>query len=213
MHLDIQRNNKNSRYEVQYIGGLPGKAIFITAPVINGLPVTVPLTSRCAVRFVSGKDIYAFRADVREVYSKPFHHICLAYPEKIECVAIRKSERVVVFLETSILVVGGDGSEVTGMIKNLSISGALLACEKSLGDLDIEVTLKFNLPFAGTDFYLTIEGNIRNMGHVKDDSDIDHSKRRYGVNFKDIDDQTRILLHGYICEQQANNRLSDAAKG
>ncbi len=162
--------------------------MFISTPIVNGLPVNAIVGSSCAVRFVSGKDIYAFHANVRQVHNEALHYVVLPYPEKIESVAVRQSERVKAFVEARTSIVGGDGEEMVNMVRNISSSGVLLVCEKSLGDVDVDLIVKFKLPFAGTETEVCIEGTIRNVAEQKQGESEDHSSRRYGIMFKELND-------------------------
>ncbi len=212
VNLELINSSKKKRFEVPYIGLLPGKAVFISTPVINGLPVNVVVGGRCAIRFMSGKDIYGFMADIRAVHSKPFNHMVLSYPEDIETVSVRQAERVKAFIEARTQIVGGDGKQIISMVRNISVTGALLVCEQSLGDVDKKILIKFKLPFAQTESDVSIEASIKNVGDMPPEEGEDHSMRRYGVMFNELDDATRILLHGYIYEQQTKNRLFDVGR-
>jgi len=180
----------------------------VSVPVINGLPINVVIGGHCAIRYMSGKDIYGFHADIRMLHSKPFHYMILSYPQEIEQVTVRQSERVKAFLEARTQVIGGDGGSIISMIRNISITGALLVCEQSLGELDKNLRIEFKLPFAETESDVVIEGSIKNVSDAFKE-EADHELRRYGVMFKELDDTTRILLQGYIFEQQTKNRLFD----
>ncbi len=212
INLELINSAKKRRFDVPYIGCLPSKAVFISTPVINGLPVNVVVGGKCAIRFMSGKDIFGFKSDVRMVHSKPFNHIILSYPENIEIVSVRQAERVRAFVEARTQIIGGDGKQIISMIRNISVTGALLVCEQSLGEIDKELKIEFKLPFADTESNVSVKASIKNISDMPPEEGEDHALRRYGVMFNKLDDSTRILLHGYIYEQQTKNRLFDVGR-
>jgi len=205
MQLEIINSNADIRHSVVYIGSLPGKSILVSAPMNNQLPDNIMTSTQVAIRFFSGKDIYAFKSIVSLIYSEPFNYLHLFYPEKIESVMVRQAERIPAFIEARTSL-AENGEQLVSMIRNISTSGFLLVCEKTLGEVETEIFIKFTLEFAKQINELCIKGIIKNVGELQVSEGEDHAMRRYGIEFSNLDDSTEILIHGYIFEQLVKSR-------
>jgi len=205
MQLEVINSDVSIRHSVIYIGSLPGKSILISAAMNARLPDNIMTSTQVAIRFFSGKDIYAFKSIVSLIYSEPFNYLHLFYPEKIESVMVRQAERVPAFIE-ALTSLAENGEPLVSMIRNISTSGFLLVSEKSLGEVGTEVFIKFTLEFAKQINELCVKGIIKNVGELKVSEGEDHSLRRYGIEFTDLDESIAILIHGYIFEQLVKSR-------
>ena len=76
------------------LGWSPPHFVLLQMPYIQGVPLEVSKNMPCVVRYVSEGNIYGFKTSVMKIQFDPQPLLFLKYPENIENVSLRKSERI-----------------------------------------------------------------------------------------------------------------------
>ena len=112
-----------TRYTSTLRGSNFPKFIIMDIPFDNNKPVIVHHHAEGVVRFESGGVISGFEAQVTKQYTSPFAIWVTSYPEEIQSVNLRKSQRITTFLLSKL--VSPDKREMEGAIVDLSEGGGL----------------------------------------------------------------------------------------
>ncbi|MCW5621515.1 MAG: flagellar brake protein [Burkholderiales bacterium] len=154
------------------------------------------LVARCLI----GRQVYGFKSSVLRICFQPYPYLHLAYPHDVECVELRKSERVVVSLPVQ--VIAKQGSYNAHLI-DLSASGAQVTCDQVLGEVGDELKLAFTLTFAGVSRELMCAGLVRN---ISKGLSVDSAQHTHGVEFLSLSQEDIQFLLGYLYETLAHGR-------
>lgn len=199
LQLVFSADDSHRKHATKVIGYLPGKSLLVTTPRIDGNLMLVREGQPVVVRILSGNSIYAFNTQVLATSLKPFAYLHLTYPDKIECIVVRKSLRVSTNLAATVNRVTVDdpkGSEVAeAVINDISTSGAMLLADMALGQVGDLLTLTIRVHVAGMQKYLKMSSVIRSL---RVNSDGGHL---HGIEFQLLEEMDNILLHGFVYEQ------------
>lgn len=149
--LQAKGAHKNIRYKSSVVGWKPPRVVIIDMPVLNGAYINLASGCTCVVSYILRGNAYGFETKVIKNINDPnFPLIYLAYPQRIEKIALRKHKRV----ETSIPIhidqqVDQGVRMAEGDILDLSIGGCMfeISTQDSL-NLKLEdcITISFSLP-------------------------------------------------------------------
>ena len=144
-----------------------------------------------------------FRSTAIHATSRPYPHLHLTFPDKLESSTVRKAERVDCKLIVSVQNEEANKSFPEGKsaaMKNLSTAGAQLITNEPIGDNGDKISITCKVTVAHFEQYLNITGIIRRIAEKEDDAD----KIEHGIEFTIPDDKDKLLLHGFIYEQMLN---------
>src|SRR5882762_4693060 len=127
LQLELLTDSTRSHYYTTLIGYVSGHSVLM--------------------RTFSGRHAYTFESTVDRVCRTPYPYLHLAYPAQVQQTLIRGALRVRVNLTATALNAANQGEALPSAltIADLSISGALLEAEKSLGEVGetLELAFKF----------------------------------------------------------------------
>lgn len=191
------------KYSVQLLGYSENKSILISSPLREGKEVLLDKNSVIAVRMLVGKRVCAFEARILYRSIQPYSYYHLSYPESVEALQVRNSERVTTSIETEVdsdFDIVGEWPKLA-YINNISSTGARLNSAYSLGVSGHELILNFDVQVSDRDLQLKLSSVIRNVEHNGGLEDDDTNRFVYGVEFIDLDDEQHLSLSSYIYEQ------------
>jgi len=193
------------KYPVHLLGYSENRSLFISTPLREGKEVLLDKDCVLTVRLLVGKSVCAFQTKVLYRSIQPYTYYHLAYPDEIEALQVRNSERV----DTKISADIDSDFDIVGewpkpaLINNLSKTGAKMTSPFSLGDKGHELLVAFQLFVSGMDKRVCLPSLIRNI-EVNADIEAGHDGRYIvGVEFVNLTDEQRLTLSTYIYE---NNR-------
>ena len=163
-----------------------------------------------SVFMFSGKGVYRFNTMVDVVFSRPFPHMCLKFPRHVYFKTLRKNQRVPVNIIASLVNRSAnefENSKIAGRIIDLSLGGILVESSKINGNVSdvIECTFKINMD--GEELVFLIQGVLRSLSTLdqKDGTKLNS----YGIQFKDIAFQDKVMLQSYIFQLLTGEKLDD----
>jgi len=121
LNIQVQADNGGTRLNARVLGMLEGASII--AHLLAPGPLRVG--DKVSVRCLEGRSISGFRSTVIEICSSPYAHFHLSYPNQLERVEVRQSERVSVAIPVTVHT--ADGVGVTAEVRDLSASGISLS--------------------------------------------------------------------------------------
>ncbi len=124
--LQAQLSNGDPRFRCRYLGMKPGDYLILQMPGIPGL--REKLISRCnlILRFLISGKIYGFRSTVLGHTLRPAPMLFISYPNSLETLNLRKSERIETFIECEAEI---NDQIVRGVVLDLSSDGCRISIE------------------------------------------------------------------------------------
>lgn len=205
LNLQLSHRHKGQRWNARLIGFLEGESIVVTTPRNSGAPVPFYNDDEVTVRYLAGREIHGFSTWVRKVATQPYPYLHLAFPKAIERVTIRQEERVPMDLPVKYQSLKQRDVAGDGRLLDLSAAGALLKGQEGLGDVGEELELRFDVSFAGSETHIEVGAIIRN---IKPDEgrNADDDARLYGLQFRDLSEQSRLFIKGFVYERIIQHR-------
>lgn len=204
LQLQFSPGNADDRYYVKLIGFLENKSIVVTTPRMDGTALKILPEQSFIVRMISGNSAQGFTATALCSTSRPYHHLHLTYPDNLESITVRKAERVNCKLivtvhneepERSL----GDGKSAS--MQDISTAGSQIFTLESIGEKGDTITINSKVNVVGLEQYLTISGIIRRVIEPKEEG----GRFEYGIEFVLLQDNDKLLLHGFVYEQMMND--------
>jgi len=173
------------------IGMKPDVFLIIKSPTIIAAEDLLAEGSSLVVRYTYLGDVYRFKTDVLGTSHEPFKVTFLTYPDVVEKIEFRDTQRVLCFFPATLSY---NKSKISGMITDISLGGckfrtdAIEQIEGLLLKNEGDVSLQFQL--------LGHEGTKEFQGKIKKlEFDMNFS---LGIGFRDIDDDTRQVISSYV---------------
>lgn len=201
LNLELLSTPQNSRHDVRLIGYAKGKSLLVTAPLVNGTPVTVYNGYECNVRYLQGTKVFGFHSCVLAVCNHPYRYLHLSYPEVLNAVTFRRSERIRKHIPVTVHPEGdpeGASPKSVAAMLDISTTGARLVSQKDIGEEGELIRMAFNLVFSGLEHRIQLLAVIRNRGDRTTTGG--RQGGHYGVEFKDVSEQDKLFIHGFIYE-------------
>ncbi len=202
--LSLEAPDHSARYNVRLMGYLVGASVIVTQPLADGRQVLLktgrPFTVRSAVR----NKVFAFNTQVRHFSHQPYAYVHLEYPRSLLALEVRNSERIKVEIPGEVFSDFDTGSgewprSVT--ITDLSRTGAGVQSESLLGREGDELKLRCTLTVADVTKVFNLGSVIRSRNYVTTAEG--DSRHQYGLQFHNLSEAARIVLSGFIYEQQS----------
>lgn len=193
------------RLPVKYIGHLKDISVLVTLPTANGLPLALREGEKIVLRAFSGQNVFGFTATVERVCKIPFSYLHLSYPDRVSGMVVRKSPRIktniIVAVQNAVRENGSD--KMSGILKNLSTTGAGLDARRPLGKKGDILNLAFRVDIHNVDMYMSINASI--IALTPQPSGGDAEVLRHGLEFKDLNPNDCVLLQSMIYRQMVEN--------
>ncbi|WP_369602359.1 flagellar brake protein [Hahella sp. SMD15-11] len=199
--LHLESIDTKTRFTVKLIGYVPGGSILVLPPVIKGKQVLLRKDKIYNVRAAVGGKVCAFRTQVLFTHMQPYAYSHLQYPEEMQALQVRESERVDVRIEASVTSEFDTGTGEwprDALMVDLSKSGCGLRTRLPIGVPGHEVVVHFIVTVAGVSKQLHLKSVIRNR--IPLDEEGPH-RFFYGLQFAQLSEAARLVLNGFIFEK------------
>lgn len=197
--LRVESRAPRSRFVSELIGYRVGGSVLIAAPSAGALAASVNAGSSVTVRLMAGNRICAFTSRLLRVQAQPFAYWHLEYPKAVEVRRIRNCSRVPVRLKIA-LDAQEDSSAVqaglpcSALCTDISLQGACVETLGLIGQPGDRLFVTMRLALAGIDQVLLVPVQIRIQQALA-------AGFRYGVEFLELEEDSRVMLAGFVYQQ------------
>jgi len=142
----VQATLRGEKYQVALRGWVEDEYLIVDYPHFKGDLVKIAPLTGCSLSFTSDGTYFDFKTLVLYAVSHPVRLMVLEYPKSFTSYKLRKNNRHKANFPFSFIVEGSaSGTELTGSIRDLSLSGALVTHSQQLikGDM-IRLTVNLN---------------------------------------------------------------------
>lgn len=175
--------------EVEFAAALHGKCIFVTLPEKEAGQRGMQTGNRYKVSGFNGTCEFAFTSAILQIQLKPFFHVHLAYPDAIEIRVVRGAMREKLSIAVYAMPEGAREG-CLGMMKDLSISGAMIESATSWGEVGDKVNIAFTTQFEAKKVDLKIPAVIRH--NSKGNSGGNYN---IGLEFGEVGQNDKLILY------------------
>ena len=189
--LFLQLSGYKGFFPSYLIGMKPDTFLIIKTPTIISRQNLLSEGTSLVVRYTHLGDVYKFTTTIVGTNEKPLKVTYLSYPDVIEKIECRDTQRVNCFIPASLAY---DKIKIEGMVTDISLGGckfrtdSIDQIEGLLIRKEGDVTLNFSL--LGLEGAKEFKGNIKKVAF-----DIDFA---LGVGFSDIDKDSRKIIESYV---------------
>ena len=209
LQLELLTDSTRSHYYTTLIGYVSGHSVLMRTPQVQNLPIPVREGEPVLVRTFSGRHAYTFESKVDRVCRAPYPYLHLAYPAQVQQTLIRGALRVRVNLTATALNAAKQGEALpsASTIADLSISGALLEAEKSLGEVGeaLELAFKFLVQPNNYEVKLATQVDIQSVRKTSRERRLEEVFT-HGVRFAKLRPTEALLLQSYIQQVLLDDR-------
>ena len=118
--VSIAFGKDDKQYFVPCLGVCTGKFFMTQVPIESGVDKKLTPGNAAVIRFVESGMVCGFKVNVQHVIMHPFRLIFFDYPDVLEVINLRASERITLFLKATLQK---DGKNFEGAIRDLSNGG------------------------------------------------------------------------------------------
>jgi c-di-GMP-binding flagellar brake protein YcgR len=198
----LEVRSPRQRFAVQLLGLKHNQSLLVSAPKPSG-PSLVHAGTRFTARLMCGNYLCSFETRLLHVQSQPYLYWHLAYPAQVELRKLRRHTRVAMNLSVRIeadeFALPGSSPAVTACCRDLSLSGARIDAAHILGQPGDALFVTARVSVAGMDHMLLLPARICNQ--YQSASGLLNAFS-HGVEFVDLEEDTRLILAGFIYQQQ-----------
>jgi hypothetical protein len=209
LQLELGRDNARHHYYTTLIGFVTGHSILVRTPLVQNLPIPIPEGTSVLVRAFSGCHAFTLESRIDRVCRSPYPYMHLAYPAQVQQTLIRGALRVrislpgVAFKSTQ----AADASPHTVLLSDLSVSGAQLETQTSLGDPGEEFGLTFKFLVQPNNYEVKLTNSVRIQSVRKVTAGKGPEELfSHGVRFDKLHATEGLLLQSYIQQVLLSDR-------
>lgn len=201
LQMMLQHGAKPSIYYTELIGYVDGEYLIVKMPFENGLSIQVNAGEQVTLRVLAGVDVFTLTSRVKTVFKAPYYYIHLSFPTDIKSIALRGAVRAKVNLPVQI-------NGVTGVISDISVTGAAIVADNALGGLNEETLLSFDFPIkpSNQSAHINTSATIRSVQQLPSKKKDAPPRFTHGVSFHELDLTSQVMLQNLVYESM--NRLS-----
>jgi len=193
----------SERHIVKLVGHLEPISVLVTAPMVHGVRLPLLEDESVVARVFSGQNAFGFTCTIKRVCKVPFDYLHLSFPDEIQGAIIRKSPRIRMKIIASIVDPDNEAAApLSGMIVNISSTGARVDARKPLGKGGQKLKLSFRVNLHGMEVYLTTSALIRSV--LRDDGTIESAQPsmvHHGIEFQDLQPNDSMILQSLIYQK------------
>ena len=209
LQLELVTDSSRNQYYTTLIGYVPGHSVLIRTPLVQNLPIPVPEGADVLIRAFSGRHAFTLESRIDRVCRSPYPYMHLAYPAQVQQTLIRGALRVRVALPGLVSDPDEQADEPPRpvMLSDLSVSGAQLETELSLGALGEKFALAFKFLVQPNNY----EVKLTTLAQVQSVRKIRKGKGpeelfSHGVRFNKLHATEGLLLQSYIQQVLLSDR-------
>jgi len=208
IQLQNPADESKDRIFVKLVGYRENKSILVTSPKMGGTEIQVQKGHKFIARLFSVKTVYAFSVTVLEEKRTPYPYIHLTYPQKVESVVVRSAQRVGVELIVSVQNEDPDKTldeAASAKMTDISTGGSKLTTVTGIGDIGDDISIAAKFKVGGVDQYVQILATIRRVDFYEAQDESSKDQHVYGLEFRFVEENDRLVLHGFVYEQMSKN--------
>lgn len=209
LQLELAADGANNQYYTNLIGFVTGHSVLIRTPLVQHLPIPVPEGVPVLVRAFSGRHAFTFESKVERVCRSPYPYMHISYPAQVQQTLIRGALRVRIALPgiASNSTAQADALPHAVVLSDLSVSGAQLETESSLGEPGGKVGLAFKFVVQPNNYEvkLTTSAHIQSVRKAKKGKGPEEVFS-HGVRFDRLHATEGLLLQSYIQQVLLSDR-------
>ncbi|MCK9621660.1 MAG: flagellar brake protein [Methylobacter sp.] len=200
LQMMLQHGAKPSIYYTELIGYVDKEYLIVKMPFENGLSIQVNTGEQVTLRILAGVDVFTLTSRVKTVFKAPYYYIHLSFPTDIKSIALRGAVRAKVNLPVQI-------NGVTGVISDISVTGAAIVADNALGGLNEETLLSFDFPIkpSNQSAHINTSATIRSVQQLPSKKKDAPPRFTHGVSFHELDLTSQVMLQNLVYE---STRLS-----
>ena len=202
--LQIERleDDSGQLFKATLIGYRAGHTLMVTAPMTTSLAEG----DRCLVRFESGDNVFAFNTRVISVNNHPYPYLHLEYPEGVQGVMARRSQRISVNDLVMMLVMENEGHKLSVALADISPSGARLVANQRMGSVGEKFSIEIpNQVYQATE-RVVLPCAIRYVREERRGSGSGGSLYHHGVEFAGLTRKALAFIERYISDKVVESR-------
>lgn len=190
--LFLQSNITTERIPTFLIGVIPQSGLIIKTPYVHGVENIALSGNDIVIRYVFMGEVFGFQSKILTTIAFPFKLTFITYPEKIEKMSLRKKERVLCNIPTSLHFFS---FQIKGVVIDVNSDGVLFST-KAIDDvaampLTIDMAIVLMMPLMGMEGKTRVEGIIKNIRH--NDRGI-----QFGIAFHNLSEDLVHKLDKYV---------------
>lgn len=193
----IETKVPKGRYSVRLIGVHEQMAVLVSAPKTRKVLYTEGAI--LAVKMLVGNHLVSFSSRLLKVQSEPFAYWVLSYPSQLETQPFRQHTRVPLHLP---VVVDQDEQVLHQPIKalcvDMSLQGASLEASHAMASVGETIHVTARVSVAGINQVILVAAKVRSVMQTETHP---LSVYRHGVAFEALEDDTRLVIAGYLYQQ------------
>ena len=202
LQIDRPEDDSGQLFKANLIGYRTGHTLIVTAPMTTSFAEG----DRCVVRFESGDSMFAFNSHVISVCNHPFPYLHLEYPEGVQGVMARRSQRISVNDLVMMLVMENEGHKLSVALADISLSGARLVASQRLGSVGEKFSIEIpNKVYQATE-RIVLPCAIRYVREERRTSGSGGSLYHHGVEFAGLTRKALIFIDHYISDKVVESR-------
>ena len=209
LQLELVADGLRNHYYTTLIGFVPGHSVLIRTPLVQNLPIPVREGADVLVRAFSGRHAFTLQSRIDRVCRSPYPYMHLAYPAQVQQTLIRGALRVRVALPgtASSLTNQADALPRAVVLSDLSVSGAQLEAEQSLGEPGEKFGLAFKFVVQPNNYEvrLTISAQVQSVRKVRKGKGPEELFS-HGVHFNKLHGTEGLLLQSYVQQVLLSDR-------
>lgn len=193
----IETRIPKGRYSVRLIGVHEQAAVLVSAPKTRKSPFTEGAV--IGVKLLIGNRLVSFTSRLLKSHTEPFPYWVLSYPPQIDIQAFRQHTRVPMHLP--VLVDRGESDmhqPARALCVDMSLQGALIEAPISLAAVGETIFVTARVSVAGIDHVIMANATVLSMMQAESQT---IGVFRHGVSFDSLEDDTRLILSGFIYQQ------------
>lgn len=201
IRLEVRASRQ--RLVAPLLGYKESQTVMVSVPRSGPGSAVLREGTRFVARLMNGNYLCTFETRLVAVQSHPFAYWHLEYPEKIEMRRIRSHTRVATVLSVRVepddpAMLAGESTQ-SAICRDFSLLGARLESSRPLGQPGEKLYMTARVSVAGVVHLLLLPALIRSL-QQSESGVIDVFSQ--GVEFVDLEEETRLVLAGFVYEQQ-----------
>lgn len=204
LQLQPPAHMTRERFLVKVIGFLRGNTLLVTTPVLdNGMRVPLIEGEIVVMRSFSGQNAFGFACTIERVCRLPYEYLHLTFPESIEGVVVRKSQRVKTRIIAAVknLSSASTNENAPAFICNISADGVALEAGQVLGSEGDIINLAFHVSVHNIEVFLSLDGIILSIMNCHATDITDPETVRHGIKFRQLELNDTVILKSMIYQQ------------
>lgn len=125
----------------QFIGMAGGEFLIIKTPLIKEIATKLFQKNHVIIRYFHDGNVYGFRCTLIGLIKEPCRLSILSYPETIECLNLRKHERVDCLIKASLTCEDLPETPLQGIIQDISLGGCRFRCKPLEGEVVSQIKI------------------------------------------------------------------------